>query len=223
MRGAQRQLHGGDSSGSAGGAPRGELGGRRGAWRRDGGRDRRCRWAAGAASSTALHAAAGSPHSPPVGERHRETPRRVTPEPRVWEQALPSVPSLPSTLRSHPALTSPSRVSMVLIITVFLVCTSEPRCSGLVSAGGGHRGWHHRDVRHGDTAMGLASPRSFSSFGLTPLSAHSNTLTSAPVPGALCGTCVSPTCQTSYNLPGGTCAPKVGNTGDSSQVPLLME
>lgn len=30
-------------------------------------------------------------------------------------------------------LTSPSRVSIVLIITVFLVWTSEPLCSGLVS------------------------------------------------------------------------------------------
>lgn len=138
--GPQRQLHGGDSSGSAGGAPRGEVGGRRGAWRRDGGRDRRCQWAAGAASSTALHAAAGSPHSPPVGERHRETPCRATPEPRVWEQVPSSVPCLPTTLRCHPVLTSPSRVSMVLIITVFLVCTSEPRCSGLVSVGGRTQG-----------------------------------------------------------------------------------
>lgn len=33
-------------------------------------------------------------------------------------------------------LTSPSRVSMVLIITVFLVWTSEPLCSGLVSITG---------------------------------------------------------------------------------------
>lgn len=38
------------------------------------------------------------------------------------------------------ALTSPSRVSMVLIITVFLVCTSEPRWSGLVSVGRGTQG-----------------------------------------------------------------------------------
>lgn len=150
--GAQRQLHGGDSSGSAGGAPRGKVGGRRGAWRRDGGRDRRCLWAAGAASSTALHAAAESPHSPPVGERHRETPCNATTEPRVRDQALCSAPCLPTTLQCRPALTSPSRVSMVLIITVFLVCTSEPRCSGLVSAGGGHRGWDHRDTWHGDTA-----------------------------------------------------------------------
>lgn len=42
---------------------------------------------------------------------------------------------LPVTPQCCPARTSPSRVSMVLIITVFLVCTSEPRWSGLVSAG----------------------------------------------------------------------------------------
>lgn len=35
--------------------------------------------------------------------------------------------------RGGSPLTSPSRVSMVLIITVFLVWTSEPLCSGLVS------------------------------------------------------------------------------------------
>lgn len=217
MWGAQRQLHGGDSSGSAGGAPRGEVGGRRGAWRRDGGRDRRCQWAAGAASSTALHAAAESPRSPPAGERYRETPCRATPEPPVWGQALSSVPCLPTTLRCQPALTSPSRVSMVLIITVFLVCTSEPRCSGLVSAGGGHRGWDHRDMWYRGTAMGLGSPRSFSSLGSTPLSSQPHTR------GSVWHLCVPQSASLATTPQEGGFAQKVGNPEDSSQSPLLME
>lgn len=217
MREAQRQLHGGDSSGSAGGAPRGEVGGTRGAWRRDGGRDRRCQWAAGAASSTALHAAAESPRSPPVGERHRETPCRATPEPRVCEQGPSSVPCLPSTLRLHPALTSPSRVSMVLIITVFLVCTSEPRCSGLVSAGGGHRGWDHRSTWHGDTTVGLGLLKSFSS-----LSSQQHPNKCPHTRGSVWHLCVPnpPAWLQSHRKDS---CPKSGEHWVSSQVPLLME
>lgn len=62
-------------------------------------------------------------------------------ETRAWGQEPCSVPpASPLTPQCLPVLTSPSRVSMVLIITVFLVCTSEPRCSGLVSAGGKTQG-----------------------------------------------------------------------------------
>lgn len=78
----------------------------------------------GIESSTAPRAAAGSPHSPPEGKEREMIPCPRSPLPIC----LPTV------------LTSPSRVSMVLIITVFLVCTSEPRWSGLVSVGRGTQG-----------------------------------------------------------------------------------
>lgn len=78
----------------------------------------------GTESSTAPRAAAGSPRSPPEGKEREMMPR---------PQSVP--PTCPPA-----ALTSPSRVSMVLIITVFLVCTSEPRWSGLVSVGRGTQG-----------------------------------------------------------------------------------
>lgn len=78
----------------------------------------------GTESSTAPRAAAGSPRSPPEGKEREMMPRP--------QSAPPTCPPA--------ALTSPSRVSMVLIITVFLVCTSEPRWSGLVSVGRGTQG-----------------------------------------------------------------------------------
>lgn len=78
----------------------------------------------GIESSTAPRAAAGSPRSPPEGKEREMMPCPRSPLP----MCLPAL------------LTSPSRVSMVLIITVFLVCTSEPRWSGLVSVGRGTQG-----------------------------------------------------------------------------------
>lgn len=113
------------------------------------------RWGAGGGlggrTEAGTEGASGLPEQPPLqhfvlllgrlahhlpGERHRETPCRAsTGAPSAGTGAVLSPPPrLPTTARYHPALTSPSRVSMVLIITVFLVCTSEPRCSGLVSA-----------------------------------------------------------------------------------------
>lgn len=168
--GAQRQLHVGDSSGSAGGAPRGKVGGRKGAWRRDGGRDRRCQWAAGVASSTALRAAAESPHSPPVGERHRETPYTATAEPRVQEHAPCSVPCLPTTLSVPPCAHLPvTGFDGFDHHGLFGVHLRAPLlwaglCRGRTQGVGpqGHVAWGH------SMGVELGSLGNFSSLGLTP-------------------------------------------------------
>lgn len=87
------------------------------------------------------------PHGPPAPPCQPHVPPALSCQPR----ALHAMGCPPS-----PALASPSRVSMVLIITVFLVCISEPRCSGLVSAGrGGQLGHGQGGAR---SCCGRAAP-----------------------------------------------------------------